>query len=243
MQLYFIRHAQSENNQLYAETGSYLGPKRREDPDLTPLGRQQASKLAQFLRDHGHPDTRLEWGYDTQNLGGFALTHLYCSMMVRAVATGSIVSRALGLPLVAWEELHEVGGIHQRDEQTGDPISLPGKNRTYFEEHYPELILPSSLGEGGWWACRPFEEREKRPLRARRLLDDLLARHGDSEDRVAVVSHGGIYGYLLRSLYDLQDGYWFNLNNAAITRIDFLEDRTTVGYMNRLDFLPYDLVT
>ena len=122
MRLYFIRHAQSENNQLYAETGSHSGPERRPDPELSPLGRQQARKLAQFLRDYGHPDARKAWGYDTQNLAGFGITHLYCSLMVRAVATGSIVSKTLGLPLVAWEELHEVGGIHQKVEETGERI-------------------------------------------------------------------------------------------------------------------------
>lgn len=243
MQLYFIRHAQSENNQIYAETGSHSGPKRRDDPELTPLGYQQAGKLAHFLRDHGRPDARKEWGYDTQNLAGFGITHLYCSLMVRAVATGSIVSKALGLPLVAWEEFHEVGGIHRKDDQTGERIGLPGKNRPYYEEHYPELILPASLGEDGWWAFRPFEDREARIPRARRILDQLQTRHGNSEDKVAVISHGGTYGILLRTFYNLPWGYWFSLSNTAITRIDFLEDRTTVRYMNRLDFMPYDMAT
>ena len=70
-----------------------------------------------------------------------------------------------------------------------------------------------------------------------------IADTGGSDDRVAVISHAGIYGVLMRALYGLQDGYWFSLNNTGITRIDFLEDRTTVRYMNRLDFMPYELVT
>lgn len=242
MQLYFVRHGQSENNHLYAQTGSAEG--RSEDPGLTPLGRRQAEHLARFLSQPGRPEVVLDPDYDVQNVGGVGLTHLYCSLMVRAVATGSILARALGLPLVAWEDVHEVGGIHHLDPQTDEYTGLPGKNRAYFERHHPDLVLPDSLGGEGWWN-RPSEEREQWPARARRVLDELLARHGGSDDRVAIVSHGGFHGYLLRAILDLppRRDLWFSLNNAAITRVDFGDDRRWIAYMNRLDFMPRELVT
>ncbi len=242
MQFYFIRHGQSENNRLWALTGSWEG--RSEDPDLTSLGRRQAEELAKFLRQPGQPAAVPDPIYDAQNVGGFGLTHLYCSLMVRAVATGTILARALGLPLVAWEDVHEVGGINRLNHETGERFGLPGPNRAFFEEVYPDLVLPDSLGDEGWWN-RPHEERGQRPLRARRFLDDLLARHGDSDDRVAVVSHGGFHGHLMRGLLGIppETRWWIALNNAAISRVDFGEEFNVLQYLNRIDYMPREMVT
>ncbi len=47
MKLFFIRHGQSENNALWAETHSNLG--RVSDPKLTSIGKKQIENAAQFL--------------------------------------------------------------------------------------------------------------------------------------------------------------------------------------------------
>jgi 2,3-bisphosphoglycerate-dependent phosphoglycerate mutase len=242
MQLYFIRHGQSQNNLLWVETGSSQG--RSEDPDLTKTGRLQAQRLAEFLAAPGASQGALPADYDAQNAYGFDLTHLYCSPMIRAIETGWAIARTLGLPLVAWKDLHEVGGIHQADPETGERVGLPGKSRRFFAEAYPDLVLPETLGDDGWWH-RPYERYEERPLRAHRFLTDLLARHGDSQDRVAVVSHGGFYNHFMRAILEMPLGTspWFSINNTAITRIDFEEGRTWISYTNRVDFLPRGLIT
>ena len=241
MQFYFIRHAQSENNLLWIETGSHDG--RSADPDLTPTGRKQAETLAQYLQAPAAVP-KSPTGLDLQNIGGFHFTHLYCSLMLRAVVTGTVVARATGLPLVAWEDVHETGGMHCKDETTGGRVGLPGKNRSYFESHFPDLVLPPSLGEEGWWN-RPFEENEERPQRARRVLRELLDKHGNTEDRVAIISHGGFYNQLMRAILDLPEAgtFGFTLNNTAIARIDFENDWIWAVYLNRVDHLPRDLIT
>jgi 2,3-bisphosphoglycerate-dependent phosphoglycerate mutase len=242
MQFYFIRHGQSENNYLWDRTGSSKG--RSIDAELTPVGRQQAEILAQFL--HRADPGAARNGRDSQNAAGFGITHLYSSLMIRAVTTGTIVADALGLPLVAWVDAHETGGIYLEDEQDGElrRTGQPGNGRSYFETHYPGLVLPESLDETGWWN-RPFEEPEQRPIRARRFLHDLMERHGNSEDRIAVVSHGAFYNQLLAALFKMtdKDNLWFILNNAAITRIDFCAEGVDVVYLNRVDFLPRELIT
>ena len=239
MQFYFIRHGQSENNALWRHSTDYVKV-RNEDPGLTEVGRQQAEFLAQFLQD----TTAAIHDRDHQNIAGFGITHLYSSLMLRAVATGTIIAKTLDLPLVAWEDLHERGGIYLEDEQTGEYIGQPGKNRAYFETHYPDFVLPDSLGEAGWWN-RPFEEPEQRLTRVKRFWRDLLERHGRTDDRVAVISHGGFHHDLLTAILNLPEteGHWFALNNAAMTRLDFNNDRIGLIYLNRVDFLPKELIT
>jgi len=240
MQLYFIRHGQSENNALWMRTGSHIG--RSEDHGLTEVGRQQSELLAQFLCQ-ADPNVAAN-GSDIQNVTGFGVTHLYTSLMVRAVGTGMIIAKALDLPLVAWEDLHEYGGIYLRDEQTDERVGLHGRNRAYFEAHYPNLVLPDFLGEEGWWN-RPFEAPELRLPRAQHVLRDLLERHGNTKDRVAVVSHGGFYNYFLAAILNMpgRESYRFVMNNAAISRIDFRDEHTWLVYLNRIDFLPKELIT
>jgi 2,3-bisphosphoglycerate-dependent phosphoglycerate mutase len=254
MQLYFIRHAQSENNALWDQTGDNKG--RSDDPSLTDAGYRQAQILADFLAQAGPGAPPDAW--DPQNAAGFGFTHVYTSLMLRAVITGVVIARALDLPPVAWPDWHEGGGIYLDDEETGEPVGLPGRNRADFETHYPELILPEQLDECGWWN-RPFETRPQRRERARRVLAELWQRHGGTHDRVAVVSHGAFYNYFLGALLDLPwreddpEEYpesskalprvrWFLMNNAAITRIDF-KSEVRLAYQNRLDFLPRELIT
>jgi 2,3-bisphosphoglycerate-dependent phosphoglycerate mutase len=245
MQLYFIRHGESENNALWARTGDNRG--RSEDPELTETGRRQATCVAQFLR------TTTDWvehrgayaaGQERDNGKGFGITHLYCSPMIRAVATGAAIAEALDLPLMAWMDLHESGGIFLEDEETGELVGLPGRDRAYFEALYPRLTLPDELGDGGWWN-RAFEGREQRPLRAEQVLRGLLARHVPSDDQVAWVSHGGFYNYFVAAVLGLphRERFRFQLNNVAITRFDFTEEHVWVRYMNRIDFLPAGLIT
>jgi len=240
VQFYFIRHAQSQNNALYLASGSSAG--RSPDPELTDLGSRQAGCLAEHLA-HAFPGAApQEW--DPQNRSGYRLTHLYTSLMLRAAATAAILGAALGLRPVALEEVHEEGGIYREDPQSGQPLGLPGKGRSYYREHYPELVLPNWLGEDGWWR-RPHETPDQVPQRARRFLDFLRERHAVGDDRVALVSHAGFYNYLLCALFDLprSERLWFTLNNAALTRIDFYPEGASLVYHNRADYLPVELVT
>lgn len=240
MQFYFIRHGQSTNNERWERTGSNHG--RSEDPTLTETGQKQAERLAQCL-SQGAPSATVD-GRDPKNLSGFGITHLYCSLMVRAVATATAIAEAVHLPLWAWKDLHETGGIFLDDPETGEPVGLPGKSRAYFEQHYPLLRLPDTVNAHGWWN-RPFEERADRLPRAQCVVRDLMERHGGTPDRVAVVSHGGFCNYVMSVFFDVprREHQWFLMNNAAITRIDFDADQTVLVYANRTDFMPDEWIT
>lgn len=239
MELYFIRHAQSENNALAARNAT--DEVRTHDPELTALGKQQAARVADFLAEQ-HPDAHTAV-YDPQNRRGITLTHLYASLMVRAVNTGTIIAERLGLPLTAWSDWHEEGGLFI-EEQPNHYVGRPGNGRGYFAQAYPKLVLPDTLTDGGWWAGG-LEAAEDRPRRARRVVAELLARHGGTDDHVGVVSHGGFYSHIVNALMDVSPPYKlsFLLNNASVSRIVLLPTGSYVVYQNRCEFLPTPLVT
>ncbi len=262
MELYIIRHAQSENNALWARTGSSDG--RLSDPDLTEIGHQQAQILAQFLAAAKVEEAPGRW--DSHNLAGFDLTHLYSSYMLRAVKTGSYISETISVPLVGWELIHEWGGIYDRDSESGEEIPLAGLDRSYFVENFPDFVLEAYLAEAGWWNFRPFETPSETIARGARFLNELLERH-DEEDRVGIVTHGGFADAMFKVLIghwpvfsrfdenfdpdtvptelltNTPDEMWFRLNNASVSRIDIFAERYVVIYWNRVDFLPPELVT
>lgn len=240
MQLYFIRHGQSENNILW-ERENY-NQLRYDDPALSELGKKQAQCIAKALADAAQRSADEE--KETHYTHKFGITHIYTSLMIRAIDTGTAIATALGLPLVVWMDLHESGGIFKENPQSGELIGQPGKTRDYFEAHYPNLQIPEPFDAGGWWQ-RPFEPREARPARARQVLTELLARHGNTDNHVVLVSHGGFYNYLIRAILKLpaEQPLWLDVQNTSISRIDFLPEETKIVYSNRVNFLPHDLVS
>ncbi len=238
MQLYYIRHAQSENNLLWDLTQSAEG--RTADPGLTPTGERQAHLLAAHLKTgESAPDYS-----DPHNLTGFGITHVYCSLMLRAVTTGAIVARALDLPLRGWTDLHETGGMYTLDMDTEERVGEPGGSRAELTARFPELVWPADADPAGWWQ-RPFEDANARRPRAERVLARLVAHHGDTDDRVALVSHAAFYNHVLRALLHIppDPGFWCVLDNTGITRIDFVPQEVRLIYTNHVPHLPLELIT
>ena len=236
MRLYFIRHGQSENNALYDRTGSDDG--RNDDPKLTEIGKEQVRFVAEFLRDCGDA-----WdGEPTRK--GYGITHLYCSLMYRAVATASAISRTTGVPLTAWVDWHESGGMFLEDKDKGEFIVRPGMTRAELIQQFPGIILNGEVNEQGWWN-RPFETDDQRVIRARRVFHQLIETHGGTDDRVAVVSHGGFYMRFMAAILGLEEikPLWFRMNNTGITRIDFRNDDNQLVYHNHITHLPANLIT
>jgi 2,3-bisphosphoglycerate-dependent phosphoglycerate mutase len=237
MQLYLIRHAQSFNNALSAEYAS----QRHFDPPLTELGRQQAQRLAEHLAQT-NPSAPAPAG-DPQNRQGYGLTHLYASLMMRAIATGAVVAERLGLPLHAWPDWHEEGGLYLDDEH-GAQVGQAGPSRSDFARDYPGLVLPDTLADGGWWS-RPYEAEAGRPERGRRVLAQLMAEHGATEHNVAVITHGGFYNHFIGALLNLLPPYplTYLTNNTSISRLSIGPSLRYVVYHNHCEHLPAEMIT
>ncbi|HET9910375.1 MAG TPA: histidine phosphatase family protein [Anaerolineales bacterium] len=246
MEFYFIRHGQSVNNAGWDDPDYKESP----DPELTEIGKEQARLLAEFLKKNQAITDTKTW--NSQNRYGFGLTHVYTSLMERAAFTAAPIAQALDIPLIAWKEIHEEGGIYSRGDKS-NIVGLSGKPRSFFMENFQRLALSDDLDERGWWN-RPFEAEEERQPRADQVFAELLARHRDKEGRpehrVALVSHGGFFMRLLSAIIQLpwrQASHglksWFLLNNCSISRFDIHEDEITVAYINHTDHLPDHLIT
>jgi 2,3-bisphosphoglycerate-dependent phosphoglycerate mutase len=240
MRLYFIRHAQSTNNALVDRTSNEKG--RDHDPPLTETGQRQAALVARHLA--AGPGKVIPPGIDAKDLLGFGITHLYCSLMDRAIVTAKYIALALGLPLVGHSELHEAGGIFRQDSDTAERVGLPGRSASDFRSTYPELLVPPEVGKEGWWN-RPFESVDDRAPRAKRVWKMLLDRHGRRKDHVCIVSHGEFFNWLTAEIFrcDGPLSTWLDMNNTAITRFDYSEGYLRVRYLNRTDHLPPELIT
>ncbi len=252
MQLYFIRHGQSTNNAIWQDN-QYNMDSRVADPTLTEKGFQQAAITGEMLnsqianRSDGIADT-----WDPQNRAGFHLTHLYCSLMERAVQTGTVISKIVGLPLVGLPDVHEIGGIYRETMVNGTPtIEVShGLTPAQLADRYPELILSKPIPEQGWWVGGR-EELPRRLERAKRVIHFLKEHHGGTDDRVGIVTHGSFSALLYRVMLNLDLAAEIDIvvrngfvsNNCSITRFDQYGQDLAMVYYNRVEHLPTDLIT
>lgn len=239
MRFYYIRHGESINNAIFAATGKSDG--RSEDPVLSDIGKEQARLLGDFIRSK---DEQAAGGEKLLKRDYFGFSHLYTSLMIRSVQTGTTISECSGIPLVAWPEIHETGGIYLDDPISGEPRGQPGKTRSFFQKNYEGLVLPDSITDAGWWNRPPEKVEEFRP-RAKKVWQILQERHGKTDDRVAIISHGGFYVELMRVIFEVQrENIWFTMFNTGVTRIDLNQDgHAALIYHNRTDHLPDRLLT
>lgn len=240
MRLFFIRHGQSENNALWAKNGTEID--RVPDPNITDMGRRQIEATARFLDFCLTPDlsagTDITCGFETGNIV------LYCSLMSRAIQSAIVIGERLNIPVLAHLDIHESGGIYRDDPETGSQIGEKGLSKDEIERLYPQVNLPSKISKDGWWD-RPFEERDLRKERVKRVLAWLREAYAPTNDTILMVSHAGFYNYFMREALGIDhDAHiWFEFFNGAITLFNFDNDNVNIFYCNRFDFIPIDIVS
>ena len=207
MRFVLIRHGQSTNNALWAESGDELG--REVDARLTALGEAQADALAAYATYPGLP---------------WALTHLYASPMARAVQTAAPLADALDLPLTLSRDLFEVGGPYELLNDTREQVAHPGSGSSVIAALSDRVHLPDWLTEEGWWRGEVERERDVYVARADRLIGALRATH-DHDDVVGLVSHGWFGNVLLGRLLGIADmNGAFELANTSISLLEDTEE-------------------
>ncbi|WP_261663128.1 histidine phosphatase family protein [Deinococcus sp. Marseille-Q6407] len=231
MNLLLVRHAQSANNLLYAQTGSSEG--RHADPSLTELGFAQAQALADFAR------TDATWQ---------GVTHLYCSLARRAVQTAAPLAQALGLPAQGLAQAYEAGGLFERQEDR-TPYAVPGLSHAELLADNPALLWPADLPAAEPWAggFEAYEEPGVLEARAAQVVEVLRAAHGEA-DTVALVTHGHFTQFLLRQFIAHGNAY-FRVVNTATTLLTLPGPDAPEGWgplvdwVNRFDHLRPEQVS
>jgi len=229
MDLLLIRHAQSQNNLVWAQTGASVG--RVPDPRLTPLGERQAAAVAHALAR-----------------GRYAAppTVLYASLMSRAILTAAPIAAALDLDLHGHPELFEVGGpLDWSGHEDVPRRAHPGAGRTALTQLSSRLKLPHDAGDDGWWNG-PVEPDAGAAERACRVLDGILERHGGTDAVVGVVSHGHFSQFLVRALLGIPTMTgWVDILNTSVSRFSDVDvpGRTAAAWINRVEHLLPDEVS
>ena len=241
MELYIIRHAQSQNNAMPD------GDLRVPDAPLTDLGHEQARLLAEYLKDGRNRDPwyNPSTGYSRfEHEADWGITHLYVSPMTRALQTCIPIAAALGLRPEIWVDTHEHGGVYQQRPE--GIVGFPGRSRVDIESLLPNSLIPDIIADAGWW--NPARGSETMPEAISRAVKvaAALRRRADADERIIILTHGTFIDTLIKALFaQLPSRALFYLHyNTAITRIDFVErERLLVRYLNRVAHLPPDKIS
>jgi 2,3-bisphosphoglycerate-dependent phosphoglycerate mutase len=227
MRFVLVRHGQSGNNVLWSAQGSDHG--RHPDTPLTPLGREQAHRLAAFVAGGGLP-----WRPDA----------VHCSLMTRAVETAAPLADALDLPLHGHAELFECGGPydHAPGEVDGavERVPHPGAGRGELVGLSSRLVLPDVAREHGWWDGPVEDAEEAYAGRARRALAAVREQHAE-DAVVTLVTHGWFTQYLLRELLGIpaMTG-WITIHNTGVSLVeDAAEPFAGSAVAVAIDWLPH----
>ncbi len=169
--------------------------------------------------------------------------------MERAIATGYRVAETSG-------SARAMAGSTSRDrgmflyDKTETYVPKPARNRSYLAAAYPRLVLPDGVTEDGWWN-RPLNRKScVHPMRAgswpncwrltRAPVTLVLPLSAMAASSTSIMGDHGPSG---EDPEEEHDPVWFAASNASITAITFTEDQRVVEYLNRVDFLPADLIT
>jgi 2,3-bisphosphoglycerate-dependent phosphoglycerate mutase len=213
MELYLIRHAQSLNNALPEE-------QRVEDPPLTEIGHEQASRLARVL-----PELRL--------------TKIVTSPFLRTLQTTEHLRKTTGLVPHVRIELHEHGGCVSGNWLVGHR-GRPGMNREEILTQFAGYEVAVDINGDGWWRNQPYETVEAAQLRASTLLERTIADYAATDARIAYVMHADFKRMFLEVFHRQPLMCPFN---ASISRLTITPEGARLDDYNNVMHLSSDLWT
>ena len=169
----------------------------RDDTQLTTHGREQAAKLGRWFASEEYQPS-----------------HIYSSPLRRTYDTARIASAHVGLAaeVARWDDLMET-----------DVGIFTGLNWEDIESRYPEIAVEFAetrnmdIVEGA-------ETLAEKRGRAKRVVDKLIADH-NNDDRVLVVSHGGIMQFFFAELVGSNRIWGLSVRNTGVFDFSIDVDR------------------
>lgn len=220
MQLYLIRHAESENNARPPH-------QRTEDPPLTAVGRLQAQHLSEWVKT-------------------LRVDTLICSPVRRSLETTRYITDATGLHVHVWADVFEEGGIYRG---YGDEAieGGPGLTRRDVVSHFGEptaSTLDAAIGDAGWWG-RHRESADEAVVRATTVARRLVETFGHTNQAIAAVTHADFKRKLLTQLLGqfVDASRLGALRNTGITKVNYDGSHWQLDWFNSVTHLPAKLIT
>ena len=160
----------------------------RENTQLTDMGREQAARLGRWFESEGYRPSRI-----------------YASPLSRTFDTARIASAHIGLEdsIVRWDDLMET-----------DVGIFSGLNWKDIESRYPKIAVEFAETRNMDIVEGAETLAEKRD-RAQRVIDKLIADHGNG-DQVLVVSHGGIMQFFFAQLVGSNRLWGLSVRNTGV---------------------------
>lgn len=221
VQLYLIRHAESENN-------AKPGYQRTEDPNITAIGRLQAQHLADWVKT-------------------LKFDVLITSPVRRALQTTRFIVDATKQHVHVWDSVFEQGGIYPGfgPEATKGGAGLSRSDVVkYACDDHERCTLDESIVESGWWGGRNRETAEEMVQRAESVIARIVQEFGDSKQVVLAVIHADFKRELLGQLIGWQSsGEFGNLANTGITKLVYRQTHWQLDWFNAVSHLPAKLIT
>ncbi|MBC8427687.1 histidine phosphatase family protein [bacterium] len=222
MQLYLLRHGQSQNN---------VGKTSAHNVPMTELGHEQIRRATDALADRQfYISSRVPSGEKIRQFDA-----LYCSPLDRALQTATILHSKLNLTPYVHPDFSEVGFCWGEPNATLEQL----------QSSYPCAVMDASISNNGW-APVDSETEDEAYERAGKVVHFLSARHPAPNARVLVVSHGRfgsiLIGYLVGGVRPC--GYSrYAQNNGGISLVEITNETIQLRFLNITAHLPGELLT
>ena len=219
MQLYLIRHAESDNNAKPTH-------ERVEDPGLTMIGDMQAQHLSLWLKT-------------------LDIDSLITSPFLRTLRTTKAILDIAPQPVCVWHDVFERGGCfrgHGPNAIEGGPGLGRGAIASVLGH---ECIIDKGISDEGWWAGKPRETDEMAFHRAALVHARLIKTFGGTDQTVVVITHADFKRILLKELLgkQIEIGSVGLLNNTGVSRLCYVGKRWRLDWLNAMTHLPARLIT
>ncbi|NNE00032.1 MAG: histidine phosphatase family protein [Pirellulaceae bacterium] len=222
MQLYLIRHAESENNAKPAY-------QRVEDPPITAVGRLQAERLSLWTHT-------------------LKIDVLITSPFRRTLQTTRYILDAAPQTLQIWHDVFERGGCfrgHRPEDTRGAPGLGRSEIREVVRQANTECLIDESIDDSGWWSGKTRESDQEAVERAKRVNQRLIDTFGTSQQTVVIVTHADFKRLLLDEL--IGDAVNLDrlglLRNTGVSKLNFHPGGWEIDWLNAVTHLPGRLVT
>ncbi len=222
MQLYLIRHAESENNAISPHD-------RVEDPPITELGRQQAEHLSAWMQT-------------------LKIDTLITSPFRRALETTRSILQITPQKAHVWLDMHERGGCYRGylpDEIEGAMGLGAAEIRAHLTIDDRECRIDETIDQSGWWGGKDQETDDEAKQRASAVARRLQNTFGANGQTIVAVTHADFKRLLLGAMLpQVLDPHSIGpMRNTGITKVDFDGSRWQLDWLNSVSHLPAELIT